>query len=75
MNAKNEPPATVIMATEDDIAAKIKEWKEKKLVRVRRAYTIAELDNLPEISWQIEEHFPSNSFVVMYGASGSGKVS
>ena len=72
--AKNEPPtATVKIATEEDIAAQIKEWKEKKLVRVRQAYTIAELDNLPEISWQIEEHFPSNSFVVMYGASGSGK--
>ena len=46
------------MATEDDIAARIKELKDKKLVRVRQAYTIAELDSLPEISWQIEEHFP-----------------
>ena len=70
---EKEHSSAVIMATEDDIAAQIKEWKEKKLVRVRQAYTIAELDNLPEISWQIEEHFPANSFVVMYGASGSGK--
>lgn len=61
------------MATEDDIAATLNELKAKELVRVRRVYTIAELDSLPEMSWQIEEHFPSNSFVVMYGASGSGK--
>ena len=73
VKVEKEQSPPVIMATEDDIAARIKELTAKKLVRVRRAYTIAELDSLPEISWQVEEHFPSNSFVVMYGASGSGK--
>lgn len=55
----------VIAKTVPDIAAKVN--------RPRMIRHISEFETEPPIEWLIENEIPKRSFVVIYGASGSGK--
>jgi RecA-family ATPase len=46
---------------------------EGKKPHRRRGLSLAELDNLPDLAWHIDRHFPTNGLVAIVGPSGVGK--